>query len=297
VNRAAACAVLASALAACGGGGKVDHAAARHAFVRVPIDAAPGLSGLASDDAGGMWTVAERAGAAYRITLAPDLTPTVTRVAIAGVPPGVDLEAIAVLGEGRFAFGTEGKGDGSATVLLAGREDGAIVVDGVIDLPEDRLGVKLAANHGAEGVCGHADTIVTAIEATGQDGGGRFAPLVKTVRGEIVAVHRLRLATATGKLSGLDCTVADDGSIAGWAIERHFEVTRLVRFTLPPIQHDRAVIVPTLAIDLGPILHGSLNLEGIARTTDGRVVAVVDNQWKRITGPSELLVMRPEALR
>ena len=31
----------------------------------------------------------------------------------------------------------------------------------------------------------------------------------------------------------------------------------------------------------------------VAWTDDGRVAAVVDNQWRTITGPSELLVFRP----
>ena len=307
----AACLLACTAIAACtssgapgGGGGigggapvELDPAAAQ-AFVRVPIDTAPGLSGLAADDTGALWTVAERAEAVYRVTLSPALVPTVTRVGISGVPEHVDLEAVAWLGEDRFAFGTEGTGVGSATVLLAGRKDGALVVDGRIDLPQARLGITLAANHGAEGVCGHGDIIVTAIEATGVDAGGRFAPIVKTVGGEIVAVHKMRLGTRTGKISGLDCTIQADGSITGLAIERHFEVTRLVRFTLPPRQTDAtAVIEPELVIDLGAILKSKLNLEGIARTGDGRVVCVVDNQWKTITGPSELLVMQPDAVR
>jgi hypothetical protein len=275
---------------------ELDPAAAR-AFVRVAIDTAPGLSGLAADDTGGLWTVAERAEAAYRVALSPALVPTVSRVGITGVPGHVDLEAIAWLGDGRFAFGTEGTGVGSATVLLAGRTAGGLVVDGRIDLPQDRLGVTLAANHGAEGVCGRGDIIVTAIEATGIDAGGRFAPIVKTVGGEIVAVHKLRLGTRTGKISGLDCTIQADGSVTGLAIERHFEVTRIVRFALPPRQTDAAAVTePALVVDLGPILKSKLNLEGIATTSDGRVVCVVDNQWKTITGPSELLVMQPEAL-
>jgi len=39
-------------------------------------------------------------------------------------------------------------------------------------------------------------------------------------------------------------------------------------------------------------LRGALNLEGLARLPDGRVVAVVDNQYRTITGPDELLVFR-----
>jgi hypothetical protein len=44
--------------------------------------------------------------------------------------------------------------------------------------------------------------------------------------------------------------------------------------------------------DLGPVLRGSLNLEGLARLPDGRPVAAVDNQYRTITGPDELLVFR-----
>jgi hypothetical protein len=56
-------------------------------------------------------------------------------------------------------------------------------------------------------------------------------------------------------------------------------------------------LAPTEALDLGPVLRGRLNLEGVAWLPDGRVVAVVDNQWKVITGPSELLVFLPGAVK
>ena len=45
--------------------------------------------------------------------------------------------------------------------------------------------------------------------------------------------------------------------------------------------------------DLGPALDNRLNLEGIARLADGRLVAVNDNQGAVISGPSELIVFHP----
>ena len=111
--------------------------------------------------------------------------------------------------------------------------------------------------------------------------------------GEVARTHRLWLTSATGKISGLDCRLAADGSIAGLAVERHFEITRLLRFSLPPVGSGTDDVKPSVTLDLGPILHGRLNLEGVAVLPDGCVVAVVDNPYRTITGPSELLVFRP----
>ncbi|HLL24989.1 MAG TPA: hypothetical protein VK427_22800 [Kofleriaceae bacterium] len=50
--------------------------------------------------------------------------------------------------------------------------------------------------------------------------------------------------------------------------------------------------MPTEVLDLGPVLKSRLNLEGIAQLPDGRIIAVTDNQWKTLQGPSVLLVFR-----
>lgn len=279
-------------LVGCGSGGTIDRERAVALFSAVPIETAPGLSGLAVDDSGAIWTVAERDEKAYRITL--DGTRAVTQtLAITGVPDGDDLEAIAVLGGGKLAFGTEGRKDGVATVLLAEHRDGAVAVTGKIELPEARVGIELENNHGAEGVCGVGETIVVAIEGAGQQGGKRWAPVVRIERGEILRTYRVWLTTQTGKLSALDCRLDDDGAISVLAIERHFEVTKMLTFTLGPAED----ITPAESLDLGPVLKGTLNLEGIVWTKDGGVVAVVDNQWKGITGPSELLVFKPGVVK
>jgi len=182
-------------------------------------------------------------------------------------------------------------------VLVAALRGAALAVTRTIELPEQSVGIRLEKNHGAEGVCGAGETIIAAIEGVGEVAGRRWAPVVRIADGAIARTHRVWLTTATGKLSGLDCTIAPDGTVTAWAIERHFEVTRLLRFTLPPVGAGADEITPTIALDLGAVLNGRLNLEGIARLPDGRIVAVVDNQWKTITGPSELLVFRPDAVR
>jgi hypothetical protein len=283
----------------------------RALFDEVVVDTRPGLSGLAADDTAGIWAVAERAGRpsvvgqsaqtaegeAYRITLDAANKPAIERFAVRGVPVDTDLEGIAWLGPDRFAFGTEGKFDGIATVLTAERHDGAIDVTGAIVLDAQTLGLALKANQGAEGVCGAGDTIIASIEVSAVDGGRRWAPVARIEHGKVVRVYRLWLLTSTGKVSALDCRIAPDGTVTAWGIERHFEVTRLMTFTLPPVGVGGEHVHPTELVDLAPALESNINLEGLAVTSDGRVVAVLDNQWKTITGPSELLVFRPGVVK
>jgi hypothetical protein len=285
---------LALAAAACGRSSSPSSAAP---FTEVIVDTAPGLSGLAVDETGGIWTVAERAARAYRITLDAALRPSVETFPIQGLPPHTDLEGIGALGGDRFALGTEGHDDGVATVLVAERRGAVLAVTRAIQLPEASVGIPLAKNLGAEGICGAGETIIAAIEGAGEQAGRRWAPVVRIANDAIARTHRVWLTTPTGKLSGLDCRIEPDGSVTTWAVERHFEVTRLLRFTLPPLGAGDADITPTVALDLGPVLSGRLNLEGIARLPDGRVAAVVDNQWKTISGPSRLLVFPPGAMR
>ena len=258
-------------------------------YREIVLDTADGLSGLAKDAHGAMWTVAERADRVYRITLDAAMVPTISAFVVEGVPERNDLEGIEVLDDDHFAFGTEGKVPGIATVLLAHREDSRILVDRVIDLPESQLGLPIPGNQGAEGIC-HADgTLVVAIEATGVVNGRRWAPIAFVEGGVITRVDRLFLTSATGKLSALDC-VRDGAVIHAWAIERHFETTHLVAFDLGPESRD---IVPTVLLDLTHAVAGKLNIEGLVRLAAHRFAAVVDNQWKVITGPNELLLFAP----
>lgn len=280
-------------LVACGSP-SVDGERAAELFERVTLatGGVHGLSGLAVDADGALWTVAERGAVAFRIVLDGERGPVVAAYPVDGVPAGEDLEAVAVLPGGALAVGTEGRTAGVARVFRLRGRDGRWQVDGPpLELGGDEAGVAIGANHGAEALCAVGDRLVVALETAGRDARGRWAPLVIVEPDGRRTGHRARLRTATGKLSGLDCW-ADGARARALAIERHFEVTQLVAFDLPPPGAGPADLDAELVLDLGPVLRGALNLEGIVRLPDGRPVAVVDNQYGRITGPSELLVFR-----
>lgn len=261
-------------------------------YTEITLDTAPGLSGLAVAPDGAVWTVSERGAAAYHITLDARLAPAVTTVPVEGIPAGLDLESIAMTADGRFVLGTEGKVDSAAHVLFAERRGDRLVVTSELVLGSDEVGTEFANNHGVEGACAVAGTVLVGFEGVGRDGDRRWAPIVRLEGGRAVRAYKLWLTSETGKLSTLECRRGRDGALEALAIERHFEVTRLLAFTLG----DGAELVPRIALDLSPIIRGRLNLEGVAWLPDGRLVAVVDNHWKTITGPSELLVFRPGAI-
>ena len=263
-------------------------------FTEVIVDTANGLSGLAADDRGRIWTVAEREAKAYRITLDAALVPTLETFAVTGVPGDTDLEGIEELGGDRVAFGTEGRVDGVATVLLGAISGNSIAIEKAITLTADQIGIEMKKNHGAEGVCGAGDTLLVAIEGAGEDGGKRWAPVLRIEKGQLVRRHRVWLTSKTGKLSGLDCTIAPDGTATVWAIERHFEVTKVLAFTLPAHDGD---ITPRVALDIGAAIDSKRNLEGIALLPDGRVVTVSDNQWRTIEGRNKLQVFAAGVVR
>ena len=261
-------------------------------FVEVPLDdAAPGLSGLATDDANHLWAVSERSGLAYQITLDDQRTPTVVAVPVVNAPKGMDLEGMAWLGNHRFALGTEGRHAGEIKILFARHANDTLIVEDDFVLSSADVGVELAANHGAEGICAVPGRIVVAFETVKVVDGKRWAPVVIVEERKVTRAYRLALTSETGKLAGLDCRIGADGALEVLAIERHFEVTKLLTFTLG----ESLDITPRIALDIGQVLLGRINLEGIA-WYGGSVVAVVDNQWKTITGPSELLVFRKGAL-
>jgi hypothetical protein len=286
---------IAALLAACGSGKTMDAERAASLFSEVPVETANGLSGLAVDDDGALWTVAERDAKAYLLTLDGTKPPKVQTFNVEGIPDGSDIEAIGWLGKGRFVFGTEGRQAGVATVLLADERGSRMIVTGTISIPEERLGLKIEANHGVEGVCGAGTSIIAAIEETAVANGKRWAPIVRIDNGAIAQVHKLWLTSKTGKIAGLDCQRAADGAIHLLAIERHFEVTRLLSFTLPATADGD--ITPSIALDLDTVLNGKLNLEGIAWLPDGSVVAVVDNQYRTISGPNELVMFKPGVVK
>jgi hypothetical protein len=244
---------------------------------------------------------------------------------LAGAPDeDLELESLAWLGttqdgRERFAVGTEAICERNThAVLVAERQgDGFRVVETIrlsLDLWPETV---CEDGHGIEGLCaalgpqGEAH-VVAAIEHPEQDEQKRrYAPVAVLApggpagqAGKTWTPYRVALTSETGKLSALDCRLAPAGSdgsggsggIEVWAIERHFETSRLVRFVVPSpgagagqARGENGLIAPTVVMDLWPYTReGKRNFEGL-RVADGRVHVLVDNQWRTITGPNEIL--------
>lgn len=295
---------LATTAALCACGPRAAHldeptlAAAGIHRLRLATGDAHGLSGLAVDADGALWTVAERARAAFRIVLDrstdPPTVASLARWPVRGLPAGRELESLAIEADGTFVVGVEGTPVGAVEALRLVRGNGWLEVSGPpLGYDADALGLADAAddvgdNHGVEGACATAASgPVLAVEVAGHDAVGRWAPLVRPAAG---LVQRVRLTSDKGKLSALDCW-QDGDRVRVVAIERHFAVTRVLGFELG----DGPELATTVLRDLAPALRGALNLEGLVRLPDGHLVAVVDNHYGHLTGPDELLWLEPIA--
>ncbi len=243
-----------------------------------------GLSGLTVDGDGELIAIAERGTVLVRIVGA-----TARTIRLEGVPDGVDTESIAWLGGDRFAVGTESMDESRRAdlVLVVERHgDRARVVDR-LELPYDLMGIDAEENRGIEGLCFVPDedggVMVAAMENVVERGGRRFTPLGVRRGGRWRRVLA-RLGSETGKLSALDCR-RDGEALDVLAIERHYGVMRVVRFSLRDAD---AEVTPRVVYDLAGQLEGDPNLEGLARQGDA-LVLVVDNHHGRRTGPNETL--------
>ncbi len=261
---------------------------AKGTFHEIEIKTPPGMSGLAVDDHDVLWAVPERDRRFVKLTL----DGKVEMFPMVGFPDRVDTEGLAWLGDGKFAVTTEGQDDPTASVIYAEMKNGKLVATRTRPLTSEELGVTLTLNHGAEGACGRGDDVLVAIEAVGRlPNGVRYAPIAR-LRGETLTITKIALTSETGKLSALDCTIDPDGTAHVWAIERHFGISRILRFDVLP---GATQVTPRITLDLSSILDNSLNLEGIVQVSDGRLVVINDNQSATIEGSSELLIFEPGA--
>ncbi len=264
----------------------VDRAAADKLFDETEVATPPGMSDLTIDERGVLWGIAER----DRIVVELPLGEPPVHHHLDGVAFGLDTEAIIALGGGAFAIGVEGGVAPSAAILTAELHGDRVVVTGVRELTNKDVGLELTVNHGIEALCGKAGDLIAAIETVGKtEDGRRWAPLVR-VHGDRLHMTRLYLTTKAGKISGMYCTIGDDGVAQVEAIERHFGVVRLLRFALP---RDAVDVTPALDMDLFPVLHDNWNFEGVTRLPDGRLVLINDNQTDKVRGPTHLFVFKP----
>lgn len=249
-----------------------------------------GLSSLAVGEGGALFTLPERQP--VLLELSQDGA-EVRRSAVAGAPEGLEFEALAWLGGPRFAIGTEGGcGAGVERVLLATREGDTTRIDRVLELPLSAWGIRCDERRGVEGLCAASGRIVAALETTIED--DRTAPIARIpVDASEIAVFRLALTSTReqgGKVSGLDCRERG-GAIEVVAIERHFELSRVLVFEVPlDGPGDVTPLQPRVLVDLAPHSNGGTrNFEGIVRLDERRLLLVADNHYGRVTGPNELL--------
>jgi hypothetical protein len=223
-----------------------------------------GVSDLAFDPAGRAWMVTERAH-----TLVPVLGGE--PLGIEGVPPGLDLEALAFVGPGEWLVGTERHGARTHDIVLEGRlEAGRAWVVGERRIEWAELGLEAAPNQGVEGMCAAGEHLVLALETPRVEGPRRWGPLV--VDGVVVL---LELGSATGKIAALACALDGPDTLTVWALERHYGVSRLLRARLdllslarPPAPPTR--VQPELWTNLSARIARPLpNIEGLAIGPDG----------------------------
>ena len=189
-----------------------------------------GLSGLTVDDHGAFWASGEDGDAVVRID--PE-TFGVTRYAVAEGLAGTDLEAMAWVDGTRFVLGTETQEKGRLRdVILDGRLEGErFAVASVGHLDYARWHLAAPDNRGIEGICHVDGVLVLATELVELQRGRRWAPLgMFDPKTQTWAAHRVGLTSKTGKLAAIDCRIVD-GAVEALAVERHYGVSRLLRFS------------------------------------------------------------------
>lgn len=288
-------AVAALALAACGGGQRVESPPE---WQRIELDApVAGLSGLTRDADGSLWAIAER----DRRILHLGPPALIASLPLDGVPEDLDTEALADLGGGRVAIGTESS-DASREVdwvLLARRDGDRVRVEDRIALPYAALDAAVDDNDGIEGLCAHDGELLAAVEHVQEEDGERHAALARR-RGDEWEGFRLRLTTDIGKLSALACRT-EGGVPVAYAVERGLGprtlvgerrwVTRILRFALPT--EPAGLLTPQVVLDLSERMPERPNVEGLA-VDDEAMWLIVDNHYGRVTGPNLLFrIPRP----
>jgi len=255
-----------------------------------------GLSGLTRDGKGILWAIGESGDSALRID---PTTFVVRQYPVVGCPSKTDLEALAWIGDGRFVVGTETREAGRAEdALLYGRFEGGQFVVGSTDTCDYGLWLLTAPdNHGIEGLCHLDGVLVLATELTDQQRGRRWAPIAMLdVETQTWTAHRVGLTSKTGKLAALSCRVID-GTLEAMAVERHFGVSRLLRFDIPKDEQG-AWIEPRVVADLSKLIDPLPNFEGLVWDNDGSVVLLTDNEYQGVVRePSRLYFVPASAVQ
>ena len=255
-----------------------------------------GLSGLTVDEHGAFWAPGEDGDAVVRID--PE-TFGVTRYPVVGGRAGTDLEAIAWVAGVEFALGTETQDKGRLQdEILDGRLDrGRFSVATIDRLDYARWQLTAPDNRGIEGICHVDGLLILATELVELQRGRRWAPVgMFDPNTQTWTAHRVALSSKTGKLAAMSCRVVD-GSVVALAVERHFGVSRLLRFQIPQGPEGQW-IEPSVAADLSESIEPLPNFEGLAWREDGSAVVLTDNKYRGgASEPSRLYFIPASAMR
>lgn len=253
---------------------------------------AVGLSDMARDPRGMVWVVPERQRHLLRVQQSPGDLKLVHKAILQSVPKGWDIESLTFLDDGRVVFGTENLVPGrDADRLLFARTNGDVVdVVETIEMPYSLWNMRAESNHGLEGLCSAAGWLFASSETVQVEGRVRYAPLgAYSLSEKNWRAYRIRLTSEKGKISALTCFVAKDGAaIEFLAVERHYQVSRLLRFSITVGESEKDV-VPSVVVDLSRFFSTIPNFEGVVKEDDNHALLVVDNDTGGIRSSSEII--------
>ena len=292
-------ALLLLPLAGCGQvGGKAPKPLSRPDMGWAPVQAQPlppGLSGWSADPEGVLWAIPERTPQLVPLRVKRDgVSSAGAALPIEGLHTGEQTESIAALGAGRWIVGTEGRGVRDSDNLLWLRKEGSIArVERRVPVPYALWQRKGEDNRGIEGLCVADDQVLVAVEPIEEKEGVRTGLLARYADGRFQAI-RFPLTSKDGKISGIDCKLVADRLVVV-AIERHYEVSRLVRLSLPRQASSGSLSANvTLLRDLRSAIDTPPNFEGISWQVDGFWL-LSDNHHGRTTGPTHVLWVAPDS--
>ena len=217
-------------------------------------------------------------------------------IRIVDFPPEPDVESIAWLGGNRFAVGTEKdrrRTKDSIYILEVNGDVARIATEISIDFAAHFEGLSLETNRGIEGLCFHKGQLLLAGETVIKRAGTRFAPfIVYNMARKTQTAYRIALSSHEGMVSAIACLDSNDELLRVAALERHFGVARLLTFALDGAG---GIVKPT-ARNLETMFsnHDTPNLEGLVQRGSD-FVAVNDNDYGGITGPTQLITFRASA--
>lgn len=254
-----------------------------------------GVSGVSSRGGNRFFAAPERSRFLLPFAVTERGVSVEPRVPLKGVPEDVDIESIATLPNDRLALGTERKSSGRVEdVILIGRlRTGALEIASQLGFSYAPYGIRAERNRGIEGLCFADDRLLAVSETVVEQNGARFAPLGSyDFSSRTWAHYRVRLSSDTGKISALACRKTDRNREV-FAIERHYEVARVLRFTLPLLDGGEE-LEPEVLIEVAELFSDDPpNFEGLAVLEDGRLLLVADNDYGGADGPTHILLVRP----